>query len=209
MQAQLQQMLMSVPNLTHESVPAGADESANVEVRRWGTPASFAFTPKDHVDLGEPLGLDFDTGAAMSRRASSGDFAVWSLPVDAPPAADPDHPAPCCWLSFGRDQTGSYFAGGIETEEQLEAALDGVRVLDLASVGPGARASRILADYGASVTKVGAVPRAGAVQITPPYYAYSGNRGMTRALFDLKSDDGRGAFLTLADGADVAMVRSE
>lgn len=83
------------------------------------------------------------------------------------------------------------------------AALDGVRVLDLASVGPGARASRILADYGASVTKVGAVPRAGAVQITPPYYAYSGNRGMTRALFDLKSDDGRGAFLTLADGADV------
>lgn len=83
------------------------------------------------------------------------------------------------------------------------AALDGIRVLDLASVGPGARASRILADYGASVTKVGAVPRAGAVQITPPYYAYSGNRGMTRALFDLKSDDGRGAFLALADRADV------
>jgi len=84
-------------------------------------------------------------------------------------------------------------------------ALNGVRVLDLASVGPGARASRILADYGASVTKVGAVPRAGAVQITPPYYAYSGNRGMTRALFDLKSDDGRDAFLTLAEGADVVI----
>lgn len=83
------------------------------------------------------------------------------------------------------------------------AALDGITVLDLASVGPGARASRILADYGASVTKVGAVPRAGAVQITPPYYAYSGNRGMTRALFDLKSDAGRAAFLQLADTADV------
>lgn len=83
------------------------------------------------------------------------------------------------------------------------AALDGVRVLDLASVGPGARASRILADYGASVTKVGAVPRAGAVQIIPPYYAYSGNRGMTRALFDLKSDAGRDAFLRLAESADV------
>ena len=82
-------------------------------------------------------------------------------------------------------------------------ALDGVRVLDLASVGPGARASRILADYGASVTKVGAVPRAGAVQIVPPYYAYSGNRGMRRALFDLKSDQGRDAFLQLADGVDV------
>lgn len=76
-------------------------------------------------------------------------------------------------------------------------------MLDLASVGPGARASRILADYGASVTKVGAVPRAGAVQITPPYYAYSGNRGMTRALFDLKSDGGRDAFLALAARADV------
>jgi alpha-methylacyl-CoA racemase len=82
-------------------------------------------------------------------------------------------------------------------------ALDGVRVLDLGSVGPAARASRILADYGASVTKVGAVPRAGGVQIIPPYYAYSGNRGMTRALFDLKSDDGREAFLTLAAASDV------
>lgn len=83
------------------------------------------------------------------------------------------------------------------------AALDGVRVLDLASVGPGARASRVLADYGAEVIKVGAVPRAGAVQITPPYYAYSGNRGVQRALFDLKSDDGRSAFLDLAATADV------
>jgi alpha-methylacyl-CoA racemase len=76
-------------------------------------------------------------------------------------------------------------------------------VLDLGSVGPAARASRILADYGASVTKVGAVPRAGGVQIIPPYYAYSGNRGMTRALFDLKSDAGRDAFLALAEVSDV------
>jgi alpha-methylacyl-CoA racemase len=82
-------------------------------------------------------------------------------------------------------------------------ALDGIRVLDLASVGPGARASRTLADYGAHVIKVGAVPRAGGVQIVPPYYAYSGNRGMQRALFDLKSDAGREAFLSLADTADV------
>ena len=82
-------------------------------------------------------------------------------------------------------------------------ALDGIRVLDLASVGPGARASRTLADYGASVIKVGAVPRAGSVQITPPYYAYSGNRGMQRALFDLKNESGRDAFLALADTSDV------
>ena len=82
-------------------------------------------------------------------------------------------------------------------------ALEGIRVLDLASVGPGARASRTLADYGASVVKVGAVPRAGSVQITPPYYAYSGNRGMQRALFDLKNEAGRDAFLALADASDV------
>lgn len=84
-------------------------------------------------------------------------------------------------------------------------ALDGVRVLDLASVGPAARASRALADYGAEVVKLGPVPRAGAVQIVPPFYAYSGNRGMQRALMDLKADAGRDAFLALVDGADVVI----
>ncbi|MFM7062406.1 MAG: CaiB/BaiF CoA transferase family protein [Actinomycetes bacterium] len=84
-------------------------------------------------------------------------------------------------------------------------ALEGVRVLDLASVGPAARASRVLADYGADVVKVGAVPRAGGVQIVPPFYAYSGNRGMQRALFDLKADAGRDAFLALARDADVVI----
>jgi len=84
-------------------------------------------------------------------------------------------------------------------------ALDGVRVLDLATVGPGARASRILADYGADVVKVGAVPRAGAVQIAPPHYAYSGDRGMRRARFDLKADPGREAFLRLTERADVVI----
>ena len=49
----------------------------------------------------------------------------------------------------------------------MSLPLDGIRVLDLGSVGPAARASRILADYGADVIKVGAVPRAGSVQITP------------------------------------------
>jgi seryl-tRNA synthetase len=65
-QAELGDMLMSVPNLPHESVPPGADESANVEVRRWGTPRVFDFAVKDHVDVGAPLGLDFDTGARLS-----------------------------------------------------------------------------------------------------------------------------------------------
>jgi seryl-tRNA synthetase len=65
-QAELSQMLMSVPNLPHESVPVGADEHANVELHRWGTPRAFDFPVKDHVDLGAPLGLDFDTGAKLS-----------------------------------------------------------------------------------------------------------------------------------------------
>ena len=65
-QAELQLMLMSLPNLPQLGVPDGLDEAANVEVRRWGTPATFAFTPRDHVDLGAPLGLEFDTGALLA-----------------------------------------------------------------------------------------------------------------------------------------------
>ena len=65
-QGELSAMLMALPNLPDASVPVGADESANVEVRRWGTPRAFDFTPKDHVDLGAPLGMDFDTGARLS-----------------------------------------------------------------------------------------------------------------------------------------------
>ena len=65
-QAELSALLMSLPNLPHESVPVGADEHANAEVRRWGTPRAFDFTPRDHADLGAPLGLDFETGALLS-----------------------------------------------------------------------------------------------------------------------------------------------
>ncbi|MEH0166083.1 serine--tRNA ligase [Roseateles microcysteis] len=65
-QIELNTMLMSVPNLPHESVPVGSDESGNVEVRRWGTPRSFDFELRDHVDIGAPLGLDFETGAKLS-----------------------------------------------------------------------------------------------------------------------------------------------
>jgi len=65
-QAELHALLLAVPNLPHASVPVGADESANVEVRRWGTPPQFDFTPKDHVDVGTPLGLDFETGTKLS-----------------------------------------------------------------------------------------------------------------------------------------------
>ncbi|MCU4119860.1 serine--tRNA ligase [Variovorax sp. N23] len=72
-QPELQALLLAVPNLPHESVPVGEDESGNVEVRRWspqggaGTDAApLAFAPKDHVDLGLPLGLDFEMGAKLA-----------------------------------------------------------------------------------------------------------------------------------------------
>ena len=64
--AELQRMLMSLPNLPQPGVPDGVDETGNVEVRRWGTPPSFDFKPRDHVDLGAPLGIDFETGARLS-----------------------------------------------------------------------------------------------------------------------------------------------
>jgi len=65
-QGELNAMLMSVPNLPHDSVPVGIDETGNVEVRRGGQPRVFDFKPKDHVDLGGPLGLDLETGARLS-----------------------------------------------------------------------------------------------------------------------------------------------
>ena len=65
-QHELNELLMGVPNLPDASVPAGADEHGNVEVRRWGSPRAFDFAAKDHVDLGAPLGLDFEMGAKLS-----------------------------------------------------------------------------------------------------------------------------------------------
>ncbi|GAA5785842.1 serine--tRNA ligase [Chitiniphilus shinanonensis] len=66
LQDKLNDLLLRVPNLPHDSVPTGADERDNVEVRRWGTPRAFDFAVKDHVDVGTPLGLDFETGAKLS-----------------------------------------------------------------------------------------------------------------------------------------------
>jgi seryl-tRNA synthetase len=70
LQAELQDMLLAVPNLPHESVPVGADEHGNVEVRKWSVdgkgPKVFDFEVRDHVDIGEKLGLDFDIGIKLS-----------------------------------------------------------------------------------------------------------------------------------------------
>ncbi len=77
-QDELNAILMGVPNIPHDSVPAGRDENDNVEVRRWGTPRSFSFTPKDHVDVGEGLGqLDFETAAKITGSR----FAVMQGPL--------------------------------------------------------------------------------------------------------------------------------
>ena len=66
LQADLQNILLNVPNLPHESVPVGKSEADNVEVRKVGTPRTFDFEIKDHTDVGTPLGLDFDTGIKLS-----------------------------------------------------------------------------------------------------------------------------------------------
>ena len=77
-QAELDSLLLNIPNLPHESVPVGADEEENVEVRRWGTPRTFDFEIKDHVALGEQHGwLDFETAA----RLSGARFALMRGPI--------------------------------------------------------------------------------------------------------------------------------
>ncbi|MEO6185269.1 MAG: serine--tRNA ligase [Steroidobacteraceae bacterium] len=66
-QQELENLQLHLPNLLQESVPEGVDEAANVELRRWGTPRSLDFTPRDHVELGEKLGgMDFEAGARIA-----------------------------------------------------------------------------------------------------------------------------------------------
>ena len=66
-ETRMHELLSTLPNIPHESVPVGADETANVEVRRWGTPPAFDFEPKDHVDLGAALGiLDLERAAKIA-----------------------------------------------------------------------------------------------------------------------------------------------
>jgi seryl-tRNA synthetase len=65
-QSDMQAMLLAVPNLPHASVPRGSDEHSNVVARSWGTPRAFDFAIKDHVDVGAPLGLDFDMGVKLT-----------------------------------------------------------------------------------------------------------------------------------------------
>ena len=72
-QVEMQALLLAVPNLPHDSVPLGIGEAGNVEVRKWspfeglgGEPAALSFEPKDHVDVGQPLGLDFESGTKLT-----------------------------------------------------------------------------------------------------------------------------------------------
>ena len=66
-QETLHALYADIPNLAHASVPEGPDEAHNVEVRRWGTPRDFDFEPRDHVDVGEGLGMmDYEAAARLS-----------------------------------------------------------------------------------------------------------------------------------------------
>ena len=71
-QQQLQKILLEIPNLPHDSVPEGKDETGNVQIRRWGEPRTFNFAIQDHVSVGEGLGLlDFETAAKLRDRKST------------------------------------------------------------------------------------------------------------------------------------------
>jgi seryl-tRNA synthetase len=65
-QAELSEVQLGIPNILHASVPDGREEADNVEVRRWGTPRDFEFEPKDHVLVGERLGMDFEAASRIS-----------------------------------------------------------------------------------------------------------------------------------------------
>lgn len=66
LQEKLNDLLAGIPNIPHESVPPGKDESDNLELRRWGNPREFDFQPRDHVDLGAELGMDFEMAAKLT-----------------------------------------------------------------------------------------------------------------------------------------------
>jgi alpha-methylacyl-CoA racemase len=83
--------------------------------------------------------------------------------------------------------------------------LDGITVLDLSSVGPASRCTRLLADFGAQVVKIGPVPGRGPAGTEPPYFSYAGGRGYKFAKLDVRDERGRDAFLALAEKADVVI----
>ncbi len=87
----------------------------------------------------------------------------------------------------------------------MSGHLDGITVLNLASVGPAARCARMLSDYGARVIKIGPTPRKGGVQIQPPFHTYSASRGMEQVQIDMKNEEGKAAFLRLVENADVVI----
>ena len=93
----------------------------------------------------------------------------------------------------------------MSTQRASTSFLNGLTILDLASVGPAARASRILADYGMRVIKVAPVAAKGKKQIEPVFHAYGAGRGMQKIRVDLKSDEGRQAVHRLAKSVDAVM----
>ena len=101
LQAEINGLALGLPNILHSSVPDGRDETANVEVRRWGEPRVFSFDPKDHVALGEPMGMDFEAAG----RISGSRFVVMTGPLArlhrAPRAVHVGYARARSWLSRG------------------------------------------------------------------------------------------------------------
>ncbi len=87
----------------------------------------------------------------------------------------------------------------------MSGNLDGFKVLDLSSVGPASRCSRVLADYGATVIKIGVTSKRSGAQIQPAFFSYGAGRGMKQVRIDLKAAEGRDAFMQLAATADVVI----
>jgi alpha-methylacyl-CoA racemase len=91
-------------------------------------------------------------------------------------------------------------------DPEVEAPpLGGVTVLDLSTVGPASRCTRLLADFGAQVVKIGPVPGRGPGATEPPFFSYGAGRGYKRAKLDVRDDEGREAFLALASKSDVVV----
>ena len=88
---------------------------------------------------------------------------------------------------------------------QHPAPLEGVTVLDFSTVGPATRCTRVLADYGARVVKVGVPPKKLGLQTQPAFWSYSANRGMEQVRIDLKAPEGKAAILALVERADVVV----
>ena len=130
LQERISTFVLLIPNTPHESVPVGHDETGNVELRKVGTPRQFDFEVKDHVDLGEPLGLDFDTGAKPLYLIPTAEVTLTNfvndeiIPAESLPMRLVAH-SPCFRSeagSYGRDTRGMIRQHQFDKVEMVQIA---------------------------------------------------------------------------------------